>query len=122
MNTDTVLKYNLDIIESGDAIKFNFNLKCDVFSNTILLWIGIMKACVPWKEEAFFLCKTNSGRKYNLAKYGCHFNWFNRFGKWESQNNNEFQPHINFYSSSDDATLKIKETKRTTCDVQGFAQ
>ena len=62
MNTDTVLKYNLDIIESGDAIKFNFNLKCDVFSNTFYLGIGISKTYTyfPLSKMTFFLRKSKS--------------------------------------------------------------
>ena len=118
MNTDTVLKYNLDIIESGNAIQLNINLKCDVFQKNHSLVNG--------NNES--VCATEGRKHFSCAKQLLG-------GGTIQQNMNAILTDITdlesekakimnfdltaiFYNSSDDATKKLKETKRTMCNSQ----
>ena len=64
LNTDDVLGVLLKT-EKKNALKPNFKLKCSVFSNT--MGIRIFKTCSCHREMAFFLCKSKSERRNNLA-------------------------------------------------------
>ena len=59
LNTNDFLIVNLKI-KTEKSMKPNFNKKCDVFSNTIYLWIGILKTCILQRKMALFSRKTKS--------------------------------------------------------------
>ena len=62
LNTDDVRSVILKK-ERKKAIKTNFNLKFDVFSNTFYLWIGILKTCIPLSKMTFFLSNQSQKEK-----------------------------------------------------------
>ena len=44
----------------GECYEPNFYLKFDVFSNSLYLWIGKLKTCIPLSKMIFFLRKSKS--------------------------------------------------------------
>ena len=87
LNTDDVLSVILK------AMKLNFNLKFDAFSNTFYLWIGILKTCISYTKMTFY---ANQNQK---EKQAGHLKWFNGFGKRKYLNN--FWRNISLDSSYD---------------------
>ena len=59
LNNDDVISVILKI-ERENAINPNFNLKYNVFSNTLYLWIGLLKTCISYKKMTVFLCRRHT--------------------------------------------------------------